>query len=185
MAVRVIDPKFLERWLDEDDDPLLWHAIWEYVVVTWEPRQGDLLEVGRCSHWLRPHQTRWKADGGFAWPSGYGEGASSSSRQGVPEFDWSVRATWDGTHWVLPRSFKELAGSSPELRLAIPSRTARHNQAAVHSLWRIEKDLKVEFYGFRRKPEGWSCTADSGLAVDRQAGRKSRRARDRNGTSKL
>lgn len=46
------------------------------------------LQIGACSHWFRPHQTRLTAAGGFALPAGYLGGGFS--RDGLPEFDWSV-----------------------------------------------------------------------------------------------
>ena len=52
--------------LDEEDDPELWRVALRYILAEIEPGPGISIEVGRCSHWLRPHQTRWTADGGFA-----------------------------------------------------------------------------------------------------------------------
>ena len=170
----IFDVELLEGWLDEEDDLGLWSAVWDYVQRDWEPKSGDILEIGRCSHWLRPHQTRWTEGGGFAWPTGYGAG---QSRLGLPEFDWSVRMSWNGESWMLPPSFQKLDGRHPVLRLTLPSRTVRHAQAAVHSRWRRHRDFEIEFYGFRRLQGVWSCTADSALRREQQSGRKPRRLR--------
>lgn len=166
--------------LDEEDDRYLWRAVVDHIMATWEPELGALLEIGRCSHWLRPHQTRWTADGGFAWPTGYGNGWSWS-RMGLPQMDWSRRMTWTESGWVRPVG-RKLKGSCPTLRITIPSRTYRHEQAAIHTRWRIDGEFSVVFFGFRHKlQEGWSCTADSSLrrAKSRGDGRKPRTHRQK------
>src|SRR4051794_8964221 len=89
----------LAGYLDEDDDPDLWRAALRYVLAELKPGPDILVEVGRCSHWLRPHQSRWKADGGFAWPTGYGSGGGGYSVSALPEFDWSVVMGWNGSEW--------------------------------------------------------------------------------------
>jgi hypothetical protein len=45
------------------------------------------------------------------------------------------------------------------LRVTIPSRTKRHQQAAVHSLWHTGKEKETVFFGFRKREQGWVCTA--------------------------
>ena len=64
----------LARFLGEDDDPELWRAALSYTLAEIEPGPRVPVEVGRCSHWLRPHRSRWTAGGGFACPTGYGSG---------------------------------------------------------------------------------------------------------------
>jgi hypothetical protein len=118
---------------------------------------GILVEVGRCSHWLRPHQARWLADGGFAWPTGYGSGGGGYSRWALPQFDWSVVLGGNGTAWEVVRR----RSVRTALRLAIPSRTRRHRQAAVHALWHTEREKALVFYGFRKRDDGWTCTASA------------------------
>lgn len=98
MEVRAEAKKYvevLEKWettLNNCDDPNFWKTAVSILMTDAEYDIGDYLggqniylEVGSCSHWLRPHQTRWKADGGFAWPSGYG--STSFSLRGLPELD--------------------------------------------------------------------------------------------------
>lgn len=157
--------------LDEEDDPGLWLAALRYILRGWQPEVGHILEIGRCSHWLRPHQTRWRADGGFAWPAGYADG-TGFSRNGLPEFDWSTRLSWDGANWVFPYHFKHLGGRRPELRIAIPSRTRRHRQAAIHTLRHTGGDWLRVFFGFRHKQDGWVCTADSSINGERRREKK-------------
>jgi hypothetical protein len=143
------------RYLDEDDDPDLWRVALRYILAEIEPGPDFLVEVGRCSHWLRPHQCWWKADGGFAWPTGYGSGSGGYSFWALPQFDWSVVLGWEGNDWdeVRRRSLRT------SLRLAIPSRTRRHRQAAVHALWHTGREKEMVFYGFRKRDDGWTCTA--------------------------
>src|SRR5690348_6387678 len=110
--------------LDDEDDPALWAVALDHILAELEKKPETTVEIGRCSHWLRPHQTRWTADGGFAWPSGYG--GHGYSRLGLPLFDWSVVVQWSGEQWVSPLKQPRAIG----LRITIPSRTTRHSQAA-------------------------------------------------------
>jgi hypothetical protein len=142
---------------DDEDDPDLWRAALQYILAEIEQRPGVSIEVGHCSHWLRPHQARWTADGGFAWPTGYGGGGGDQSRSALPQFDWSVVLGWDGAEWnVVERQPLRIT-----LRLAIPSRTRRHLQAAVHALWHTGREKEVVFYGFRKRSDGWAFTAST------------------------
>ena len=119
------------------------------------------VRVGRCSHWLRPHQTRWTADGGFAWPSGYM--GSSYSRTGSPGFDWSTSLTWNpvekawAPYW--PRRYSHVI----YIRVTVPSRTKRHPQAAIPVTLSGSPLLPDNgfqmIYGYRNGSDGWGCTA--------------------------
>lgn len=151
--------------LEEEDDPDLWRVAVEHILAELTPRPGILVEFGRCSHWLRPHQTRWTADGGFAWPSGYG--GRGFSRDGFPLFDWSVVAAWTGEVWerVNARD-KKGRRLTTTLRVAIPSRTTRHAQAAIHTRWRSGRRGERRLYGFRKKHGTWKCTAESDWKLD-------------------
>jgi uncharacterized protein (TIGR02996 family) len=165
-------PQAILRHLTGDDEPNLWAAVLDVVFKD----AGALCRggmagrpavalVGRCSHWLRPHQTRWTADGGFAWPSGYL--GRPYSRTGLPELDWSVAFALDQ-----PRSTWRPAAMPPSrdalvLRVAVPARTARHRRAAVHTVWTPGSPVRprveaVQFYGFRKKNGLWDCTAYRG-----------------------
>ncbi len=155
--------------LGDEDDPALWSAVIDAVypdaraLCRLVPAGWAVAtQLGRCSHWLRPHQTRWTADGGFAWPTGYG--GPRWSRVGLPEFDWSREWCWR------PEAGWEAADAVPGprrvvLRVAVPARSRRHRQAAIHTVWRPGEALGfdadvVQFYGFRRQGDGsWTCTA--------------------------
>jgi len=161
----------LAAQLDGDDDQALWEAVLQEVFKDAEAlaqcetsNERILAEVGRCSHWLRPHQTRWVDGGGFAWPVGYG--GIGYSRSGMPQFDWATFAYWSPVDkkW-LPRATRPTRSSRMiTFRVAIPSRSLQHEQAAVHTVWRPgppqhpRKEL-VQFYGFRRADDGWKQTA--------------------------
>lgn len=158
---------FLLRHLGPEDDADLWRAVLDTVLADLAVVQSSptvLVEVGRCSHWLRPHQTRWTADGGFAWPSGYGSGTGGYSRNGLPQFDWSVVLEGVGWDWAEA----EDRSACIALRVAVPSRTRRHRQAAIHTEWRIGQEKERRFYGFRRRDGVWRCTASGDWAEDRQ-----------------
>ena len=119
--------------------------------------------VGCCSHWARPHQSRWTAAGGFALPEGYGDGEGFLG--GLPNLDWSVTLQFNSNQpgWVCPLQSPTKRFSS--VRLAIPSRTARHLQAAVHAIWSPAtldvKHKRTVFYGFRKSESGWQLVARS------------------------
>src|SRR5271157_4473043 len=127
--------------LDEDDDPELWQVALDLILTEVEREPHVLVEVGRCSHWLRPNQARWTAGGGFAWPTGYGSGSGGYSYPALPQFDWSVVLEWTGSIWE-PTKRQSIRHS---LRVTIPSRTKRHQQAAVHTLWHTGKEKEVVF----------------------------------------
>ncbi len=147
---------WLADHLDADDDPELWLVALCYILAEAPARPDVMAEIGRCSHWLRPHQSRWSADGGFAWPSGYGSGAGGwFFPLALPQFDWSVVLGWSGSEWDVV----ERRSVRTDVRIAIPSRTRRHCQAAIHTLWHTEREKDLVFYGFRRQDDGWTCTA--------------------------
>jgi hypothetical protein len=146
--------------LDEDDDPELWQVALDHILGEFEKEHYALVEVGRCSHWLRPHQARWTANGGFAWPTGYGNGHGGYSRLALPQFDWSVVLRWTESTWE-PIKRKSIRHS---IRVTIPSRTKRHQQAAVHTVWHTGKEKETIFYGFRKRHKGWVCTASSKIS---------------------
>ena len=68
----------VQQHLVADDDADLWNVALETLVseinlfapVEKLPAK-QFIRIGRCSHWFRPHQSRWTAAGGFAWPSGW------------------------------------------------------------------------------------------------------------------
>jgi hypothetical protein len=143
------------KLLDEDDDPELWQVALDNILAEFEIEPNGLVEAGRCSHRLAPNQARWTAGGGFAWPTGYGSGNGGHSYSALPQFDWSVVLRWTGSTWE-PIKRNSIRCS---LRLTIPSRTKRHQQAAVHAVWRTGKDKETVFYGFRKREQGWVCSA--------------------------
>lgn len=160
------------EYLDAEDDRAFWELAVRQIIADAEflaaqnkdKKTAIFAQVGRCSHWLRPHQTRWvaDADGGFAAPIGYG--GSGYSRYGLPEFDWSLNWQWEPEtgHWV--PTDKPLGKRQLKFRVAIPSRTKRHDQAAVHTIWTpgapTTPDKKaVQFYGFRKQDSVWQLTA--------------------------
>lgn len=160
-----IDELILGR-LNRDDDPELWRAVWYAVIPDFFGPAAELnIEFGCCSHWLRPHQTRWTAGGGFAWPTGYG--GSGYSRMGLPLFDWSVQTT---TRSILARP--EDSSNSPRLRVAIPARSRRHAQAAIHTLLTRDGQRFVRFYGFRKVAENWQLVAVSRTNSERTEDRR-------------
>jgi hypothetical protein len=162
-------PIALKERLSAEDDPALWEQVLKVLaedasILERVTSDSQLYaEVGVCSHWLRPHQTRWTLAGGFAWPVGYGKGGFS--RTGLPLFDWSVRLQFNPSQmcWVIPEKLP--AKRFISVRVAVPSRTTRHRQAAVHTLWPPRTlDAKRErtvFYGLRNLNGVWELKACS------------------------
>lgn len=150
--------------LNSDDDPDLWevatHAILaEAAFVSREATEDVFAQIGCCRHWIRPHQIRWTADGGFAWPFGYDQTTTGYSFSALPALDWSVFFQWTGNGWELGRT----GGRCLLLRIAIPARTKKHLQAAVHTIWTPRSPLSMEkvvqLFGFRKKERNWKLTS--------------------------
>jgi hypothetical protein len=150
--------------LKQEDDPNLWETVAHTVLAQLNGVELDRVriyaQIGACSHWIRPHGMRWAAGGSFAWPFGYNPTVTGWSYRALPQFDWSVTFEFDGNAWKhvgkrRPRSYL--------LRIAIPARTARHPQAAVHTVWIprcpwMPKKVKpIQLFGFRRTEHGWEC----------------------------
>ena len=159
----------LNSHLGSEDDPQFWDVVFRTVLRDIELQHFEedekheiFLQIGACSHWLRPHQTRLTADGGFAYPSGY-LGGSGFSRNGLPEFDWYVIVHRDQhkRKWVLTDKF--FGKRRLICRVALPTRTLRHNQAAIHLMWTPgtppqPAQKEVMYYGFRKREGAWQCT---------------------------
>lgn len=122
------------------------------------------IEIGVCSHWLRPHQTRWTDNGGFAWPSGYN--AVGHSRTGLPAFDWSGYLQWypKAKIWRMVRRDLVPPKRKFVLRATLPARTVKHNQGVVNAVWifgtpQARRKKPMTFYGFRKMGEEWMLFA--------------------------
>lgn len=158
--------------LDTTDDAALWQNAVEVILQDAEflcqhasGRTEILTQIGACSHWQRPHQTRWTADGGFAAPLGYGD--QGGGGHALPEFDWSQTFHWQAEL----RRWHRLEEAEPRrrllLRIALPTRTMLHDQAAIHTLWTpgaptIPAKKSLRLYGFRKDNGQWRCTATAG-----------------------
>lgn len=163
MIVPSISIEDVRDQLRSEDDPAAWKTILEVIgeefILRYETlaqeRESWFLRIGTCSHWWRPHQARWLAAGGFAYAVGYQ--GSSNGWPGLPEFDWSVILAFDGTEWERVNKFS--GRKQIEMRVAVPSRTARHKQASVHTTWSTSHEFTL--YGFRNFDGEWACVAAS------------------------
>jgi hypothetical protein len=158
--------KDVEPCLDSKDDCALWESIVNTILNEWADETSAysgkdcvITEIGRCSHWIRPH---WKTSSGTSWPYGYtnvGQGVSFASQ---PEFDWSLQ-------WVRDRDaglWRRVTGQATRRplvhRIAIPARTSRHPQATVHTIWspgspNDPKNKLTVVYGFEKSRGVWTC----------------------------
>ena len=164
----------LQEELTADDDPALWEQVLKALAddASMVKRGSPLYaEIGACSHWVRPHQSRWTAAGGFAYPSGYGDGdgVAGTAGAGLPRFDWSLTLLFDPAlrEWIVPSELPTKRFNS--VRVAVPSRTSRHPQAAVHTVWSPRtldaRAKQTVFYGFRNTNGVWELKAHSGQAA--------------------
>ena len=160
----MLDPEIVAQ-LTEDDDPALWDVATNTILadasLTGRDAKDDLfVQIGSCRHWIRPHGSRWAAEGEFfAAPFGYDKTTTGFSFRALPDLEWSVYFRWTGGRWELGRT-----GARCLLRrIAIPARTTRHLQAAVHTIWTprspASKEKVVQLYGFRKKEGIWRLTA--------------------------
>jgi hypothetical protein len=155
--------------LTADDDPNLWDLATTTLLGRVEALPADAkldvyAEVGCCHHWISPHHPiRWMADGGFAWPFGYNKTTTRPSYCALPAFTWSVFLKWTGEKWEPGRTGKRCL----VFRISIPARTARHRQAAIHTVWTPRSPTTrvkpVELFGFRKQDETWRQTASEVL----------------------
>jgi len=58
--------------LNAEDDPHLWRSVLAVLLDEFSYRHPKIekgtecfLQIGACSHWFRPHQSRWTAAGGL------------------------------------------------------------------------------------------------------------------------
>ena len=160
-----------EQYAD-DDDPDFWRVaiteiVGESLAYYHECRVKDpiLIRVGRCSHWIRPHAGRYKVAGGFAGPYGYTNTGQGFALGTPPHLEWSFTWTWDSERgdW---KGVRGRPGRRPLMfRISLPSRTARHNQAAVHAMWdpgtpADPKTKSLQLYFFRKYENGWARVGD-------------------------
>jgi len=177
-----ITERFVEQispHLTAEDDTNFWRVAFDTMLADIEtlyPEKGKkhevFLQIGACSHWLRPHQMTWTAGGGFACPEGYLQYYADHIKNswgpvgsGLPELEWFVLAHWnhETEQWdmVPPKFFGK---RKLVFRAALPTRSGRHMQAAAHTVWMpgspedTDKKL-IRFYGFRKQDDVWKCVA--------------------------
>ncbi len=169
-ALSCVEQLESQNRLGDGDDRKLWIFALDVLLrdaeydISQGKRRAVWIHLGACSHWLRPHQTRWTADGGFAYPAGYDDGIYGDD--GLPQFDWSVYLARNELHqWrVFSGAFGRRSPRTLDWRVTFPSRTARHQQAVIHTLWRPgtpanPRQKRARFYGFRRQEDGWELRA--------------------------
>jgi hypothetical protein len=155
--------------LTADDDPDLWDVatttlLAEAGATAADAREEVYAQVGCCQHWISPHHPiRWAADGGFAWPFGYDKTTTGWSYRALPGYTWSESLKWTGQDWEPGQTGRRCL----VFRVAIPARTARHLQAAIHTIWTPRppggREKVVQLYGFRKREGVWSLTASEAL----------------------
>src|SRR4051812_21836998 len=162
----------IAKHLTSDDDTNLWDVATTMLLTKAGAVAGNQQEVyaqiGCCHHWISPHRPiRWAAGGGFAWPFGYDPTTTGWSYRALPAFAWSESLKWTGGGWEPGRAGRRCL----VFRVAIPARTARHLQAAVHTTWTPRcpggREKAVELFGFRKHQGVWSLMASEVLEARR------------------
>jgi hypothetical protein len=165
--------------LSTEDDVNFWLTAFDTLLSDVEAlypeknkKQELFIQIGACSHWRRPHQHRWTAAGGFAWPDGYIQKYQDHIKNswgpmgsGLPELEWFILLHWnhEEKEWQITEP-KFFGKQRLVFRASFPTRTKRHMQAAVHTIWdpgtpeRSDEKL-VRFYGFRKRNQEWGCVA--------------------------
>jgi hypothetical protein len=151
--------------LESNDDANLWQVAIDRIftdssqmVSEYRGKGSILAEIGRCSHWIRPHWTK----NGTRVTHGYDKTVEKFSLGALPAYDWSYRWLYETNN----RDWKSVTGQSSRRplihRIAIPSRTTRHNQATVHSVWTpgspaSPNEKLTVVYGFEKADGAWKC----------------------------
>src|SRR5262249_58202603 len=86
----------LGELLGEEDDPAFWQFAIDRILgdahataAEYPGKESILVQIGRCSHWIRPHTKR---PSGMAWPYGYGNARHSFSLSTLPQFPSPLRS---------------------------------------------------------------------------------------------
>lgn len=151
----------IEQHLTRDDDPNFWDVATTKLLAEAASSAVDAIDevyvqIGCCHHWISPHRPiHWTAGGGFAWPFGYDKTTSGWSYRALPEFTWSEMFRWTSEGWEPGRTGKRCL----VFRVAIPGRTARRLQAAVHTIWiphsPTTNERALKLFGFRKRRGKW------------------------------
>lgn len=156
-------------FISDSDDALFWQTVLDDLEQEFSLLDIDqckdfdiFLQIGACSHWLRPHQTRLTTAGGFAFPVGYL--GSGFSRNGLPEFDWFVLFHWNKSKGEWLESERFFGKRRLVCRVALPTRTLKHNQAVVNVFWspgtpNQPKQKAKLFYAYRKIMDEWKQVA--------------------------
>jgi hypothetical protein len=166
--------------LGEEDDAAFWQGAIDRILAdthtmteAYAGKDSILVEVGRCSHWIRPHTKR---PSGMAWPYGYGNVGQGFSLRSLPEFDWSLR--WmrqvKSGEWIAARG--QPSRRPLVHRIAIPARTARHPRGTVHTIWfpglpESPSHKLTRVYGFEKGQSSWQCVDQWQLVHGRRTSR--------------
>ena len=156
--------------LSTDDDPVLWEFALSMILgrtrteaSLYMGKEAILVEVGRCSHWIRP---KWKTGSGMTWPFGYDPSVFGGwFGKSNPRFDGSLKWQLDIASGALCPVQGQPSRRPLCHRICLPARTARHPQATVHTIWtpgspQNPKQKRLLLYGFERTETGWSCFSE-------------------------
>ena len=154
-------------YLEPDDDQGFWRTAVPWLLADaacearcYKGKEAVLAEIGACSRWLRPHQSRVTLAGGFAAPFGYGNRGQGYAPRSLPELDGSLLFSLDRETGDWLRASGRPGRRPLVLRAALPARTQRHAQASIHCRWQpgsptSPKEKVDHLYFFRRCEGEW------------------------------
>jgi hypothetical protein len=152
--------------LGEEDDPAFWQAAIDLILgdshataAAYSGEDSILVQIGRCSHWIRPHTKR---PSGMAWPYGYGNAGQGFSLRSLPEFDWSLRWVRQPESGAWIKAEGQPSRRPLVQRIVVPARTVRHPRGTVHTIWlpgspTSPKHKLTSVYGFEKGKSDWRC----------------------------
>jgi hypothetical protein len=164
----------IAQHLTVHDDPEFWDVATGSLLAEAEASaagttQDVYAQIGCCHHWISPHApSRWVAGARVAWPFGYDKTTTRWSCRTLPELTWSEHLKWADGAWEPGRTGKRCL----VFRIAIPARTARHSQAAIHTIWTPRSprtnEKVVQVFGFRKRDGEWSQTASEVIQLKKR-----------------
>jgi hypothetical protein len=137
--------------LTVEDDLGLWEnaltVLGEELLLRYDregKNRGWVFLVGACSHWVRPHNSRWNAAGGFVFPEGY--------QNSLPQLEWSVILSYGNRCWT---PVQKLPGKNNVVfRVFLPMRSARHKASCcAHQMVYQPKPNTLRLSEYRRHLE--------------------------------
>ena len=165
----MLDPAIIAQ-LTNDDDPALWDVatntiLADAAMIGREAKDDVFVQIGSCRHWIRPHQSRWIADGGFG-------GAHIWLRQ---DDDWILLSSVTGVGMVgVLQVDRRRMGTRP-YRRSVPLAANRHpcsNDTTFSIGGSHDLDVTISFEQRKGRATLWFSQERRHLATGRPRNRR-------------